>query len=256
MARFVVLAYGITWLAVTPLVLGALGIGHGVPAWWHGFGALGPILAAYWSRRDHGLFARRQPSALTPPVIALSLATPALFAAVSLLAVALTGVPVIRPLLEACRNSDWILSLLVGSVLYGLGEEPGWRGWLLPYLQQRHSAVRATLLLTPVWAVWHLPFFIYRFDFAGPGTVAGFFAGLLAGAFWLTFLFNSTGGSVRVVAAWHVLWNVMNVSLAAVSPAAVAILNTLMMILGYGVVVVYGRRGLSVNKGTLEERVS
>jgi hypothetical protein len=70
--------------------------------------------------------------------------------------------------------------------------------------------------------------------------------GLLAGAFWLTFLFNSTGGSVKIVATWHVMWNVANLALAAVSSLSVAVLNALMMVLGFGVVLAWGRRGLTV----------
>jgi len=244
--RFIVLAFGITWLLVMPLVLAHAGIGPEVPSWWHGLGALGPILAAYWSRRDHGLYEARGPSAMSPAWLAMSLATPVLFALAALGTVAAMGTPIARPLLTAESQPAWWLNLAVGSVLYGLGEEPGWRGWLLPRLQERHSAVVATLVLAPIWAAWHLPFFFYRFDFAGIPTVAGFFVGLLAGAFWLTFLFNSTGGSVKVVAGWHVIWNVANLALMTVSATAVAILNALMIVLGFGVAVAFGRQGLRV----------
>jgi hypothetical protein len=92
---------------------------------------------------------------------------------------------------------------------------------------------------------WHTPFFFYRFDFEGPVTIVGFFVGLLAGAFWLAFLYNSTS-SVWIVAVWHVLWNVANIALAVVSATAVGILNGIMMALGVGVAAVWGRRGLEV----------
>ena len=38
-------------------------------------------------------------------------------------------------------------------------EEPGWRGFALPRLQQRYGPVWATLILSPLWAGWHLPLF-------------------------------------------------------------------------------------------------
>lgn len=246
--RFVVLAFGITWLAVAPLVLAKAGMGPAIPPWLHGLGALGPILAAYWSPRDHGIFEAQGPSAMTRRWVFLSLATPVFFALLSLATVATRGTPVLRPLLTAGSQPAWWLDVAVGSLLYGIGEEPGWRGWLLPRLQERHSAMGATLVLAPIWAAWHIPFFFYRFDFSGFGTVVGFFVGLLAGAFWLTFLFNSTGGSVKVVASWHVIWNIANLALAAVSPTAVALLNALMMILGFGVAAVFGRHGLRVGR--------
>ncbi len=248
MIRFVVLAFGITWLLVTPLVLSKAGVGPAVPSWLHGLGALGPLLAAYWSPRDHGLFETRERSVMTPAWMTVSLLTPVLFALIALAVVAASGTPVIGPLWTAAGQPTWWLDLAIGSLLYGIGEEPGWRGWLLPRLEQRHTAVVATLLLAPIWAAWHAPFFFYRFEFGGFGTVVGFFAGLLAGAFWLTFLFNSTGRSVKVVAGWHVIWNVANITLAAVSGTAVAILNALMMVVGFSVVIIFSRRGLRLRE--------
>jgi len=243
--RFVLLAYGVTWLLLAPLVLSGLGVLPSLPAWVHALGALGPLAAAYLSPRDRGLFAPAGPSRLGGRGLLACLATPVVFALLALATVASSGETVIGPLVAVARDPAWLSSLAAGSLAYGFGEEAGWRGWLHPRLQARHSAVTATLMLTPIWAVWHAPFFFYRFDFDGPITLAGFFIALLAGAFWLAFLYNSTS-SVLVVAVWHVLWNVANISLGVVSPTAVGVLNGLMMVLGFGVAVVYGRHGLRV----------
>lgn len=40
-----------------------------------------------------------------------------------------------------------------------LGEEFGWRGFLLPKLLEKRSAFSASLLIAAVWSVWHLPLF-------------------------------------------------------------------------------------------------
>lgn len=245
MTRFVVLAFAITWLAVTPLMLSAWGLLPPLPAWLHGLGACGPLLAAHFSPRERGVYEPAGSSALSRTWIGVSLATPAVFSVVALGIVAHQGEPIIGPLIEASSDLHWVAGLIVGSLMYGLGEEPGWRGWLQPHLQARYPAMTATLLLAVIWGAWHAPFFVYRFEFEGPLTVFGFFLGLLAGAFWLAFLYNSTS-SVKVVAAWHVMWNVANIALAAISSTAVATLNGLMMTLGFAVAAIYGRTGLRV----------
>jgi len=48
-------------------------------------------------------------------------------------------------------------STLVGGPL---GEEPGWRGYALPRLEEQFGPVGATLLLALLWAAWHLPLFL------------------------------------------------------------------------------------------------
>jgi membrane protease YdiL (CAAX protease family) len=253
-ARYTLLAYGITWVGVLPLVLGGLGVlTPGPPAYWHAVGAAGPVLAAFIMRRsaDTGfrfrdLYRRQSAGGLGRPWSALLVATPVLLLGLALLATlavdgSLDALAPARPLV----TSAWLANLLIASVLYGFGEEPGWRGWLLPHFQRRHGPVVATVLVAVIWAAWHTPFFAYRFDFDGVGTVIGFFIGMLAGAFWLTFVFNSTGGSVLVVSLWHMAWNAANL-VALPSATAVMVLNVLMVALGYGVLLVFGRRGLTV----------
>jgi membrane protease YdiL (CAAX protease family) len=103
-----------------------------------------------------------------------------------------------------------LLILLLGA----WGEEAGWRGFALPRLQARLGALRATLLLAMLWALWHAPLFLivqgYR-DFS-PMTVPGFLIGLTAGALVLTAIFNHTGGSVLAVALWHAIYNISSAS--------------------------------------------
>jgi len=53
-----------------------------------------------------------------------------------------------------------LLPQLIVIVLISLGEEFGWRGYLLPRLQQRYSALTASLVLGLVWGFWHFPGFL------------------------------------------------------------------------------------------------
>lgn len=50
--------------------------------------------------------------------------------------------------------------------LFGLGEELGWRGYLLPKLMVL-GKIKAYLLLGIVWGLWHLPLILIGFTYPG-----------------------------------------------------------------------------------------
>ena len=238
------LAYAFTWLAVLPLVASATGrAGLEVPDWWHVFGAIGPLSAAAvlaWRSRGRARSSAWLQS-LTRVDIgsgwwAVALGTPLVLAAGAVgLTRVLTGEWQSGALPGQTDPGIWPVILLV-SVAYGLGEEPGWRGFLLPRLMELLSPRAATVVLAMAWAGWHAPFFAYRYEFAGLMTVVGFFISMLAGAFWLTFLYTRTHGSVPAVAAWHVVWNLVSLGLPEASALVIATMNVGMMVLGFGVI--------------------
>jgi membrane protease YdiL (CAAX protease family) len=175
---FVGLAYAFSWSC---WLLAAVGGGR-IPFL---IGGLGPMIAAGVVTHVTGGSLR----AWLRPVWrwrvglrwwAYALGLPALLYGVVTLALQLSGAAV-----------DWSLALdrlpaYAGTfvfvlVLGGALEEPGWRGFGLPLLQERYSPVRATLLLGLVWGVWHVPLH-------GP---AGFVVPMVL-AFFYTVLWNRT----------------------------------------------------------------
>jgi len=46
------------------------------------------------------------------------------------------------------------------DVFFALGEEWGWRGYLLPKLTQLHGAIPAVLISSMIWSFWHMPLVI------------------------------------------------------------------------------------------------
>ena len=92
----------------------------------------------------------------------------------------------------------WILPFIT----YSIFEEFGWRGFLLPHLQDKYSALRSTIILTALWACWHLPFFLWRFQFS-PLITIGFFFAIFIGAIIITSTFNLSQGSIVSVILFH-----------------------------------------------------
>jgi membrane protease YdiL (CAAX protease family) len=177
-AAFVALAYALSW---TLWVLAALG-GGTVPFL---LGALGPMAAAAVVTRRTGGSLR----AWIAPVWrwrvplrwwAYALGLPALLYAVVSLVLQLLGEPVDWSL-GVGRLPDYAATFLFVLVLGGALEEPGWRGFGLPLLQQSHTPLVATLLLGLAWGFWHVPVY-------GP---AGFVVPTVL-AFFYTFLWNRT----------------------------------------------------------------
>jgi membrane protease YdiL (CAAX protease family) len=92
----------------------------------------------------------------------------------------------------------------------GLGEEPGWRGFALPRLQSRHTPLVASLILAPIWALWHLPLLGNEFP---PAVIPAFLISLLGGTLIQTWLFNRTKGSVFGQMLFHATVNTVGAGL-------------------------------------------
>ena len=58
------------------------------------------------------------------------------------------------------RNTLFAELLFLGGIMdsiLAIGEEFGWRGYLVPKLTQTIGVVPATILTSLIWAVWHIP---------------------------------------------------------------------------------------------------
>src|SRR5215211_4517380 len=95
-------------------------------------------------------------------------------------------------------------SVVPGSAL---GEEIGWRGYVLPRLQSRMSALSAALLIAPIWGLWHLPLWLTGAPGRTPLIYAGFVLSAFALSVLLTWVYNSTGGSLLLVVLLHATIN-------------------------------------------------
>lgn len=92
------------------------------------------------------------------------------------------------------------LGILSIAVFTGIAEEPGWRGYAQPWANRRFSPFVAALLVSAVWAVWHLPNALFN---ETPTSAAIHAVATTINGVILAWMYNSTRGSVFIVILAH-----------------------------------------------------
>lgn len=100
----------------------------------------------------------------------------------------------------------------------GLGEELGWRGFMLPRLQSRFSALTSSLVIGFFWGIWHGPKFFWD-DGGGLSTMIIFTIYTTVLAIIFTAVFNRSGGNLFIVTLLHASMNATNGYVEALIPA-------------------------------------
>ncbi len=136
--------------------------------------------------------------------------------ATNLTARAIDGQP--YPIFDTSTPLWMIIPLFIGAFISsGIGEEFGWRGYVLPRFQAKWNALTSSIILGIIWAVWHIPaFFIPNF----PLYQTNFWEWvplILLSSVVYTWIFNNTKGSVLAVALIHAA---LNTSVVVMPPTA------------------------------------
>jgi CAAX protease family protein len=100
-----------------------------------------------------------------------------------------------------------VVPALLLMLVLGPMEELGWRGVALPLLQRKFRPIGADLILSCLWAVWHLPAFFLSGTPQSQWSFPAFFIGVVSISWILTPLFNAAGGSILIAAAYHFQMN-------------------------------------------------
>ncbi|MEY9485686.1 membrane protease YdiL (CAAX protease family) [Streptomyces calvus] len=217
---FFALAYGLSWVAWTPYILSRNGIGVWDFTFPGGQGAsqllgvlpgayLGPITSALlvtgvtegraglrtWRARmtRFGVGWRWYLVVLLAVPGALALAS-------AVLAARAPEVP------SAAILAAYLPALLAQLVTTGLAEEPGWREFAMPRMQNRYGTLTATFTVGVLWGVWHLPLFLTEWG-GGPDVAwmepVEFVATTIAFSVVMTWVFNKSGESMPLVMLLH-----------------------------------------------------
>lgn len=128
--------------------------------------------------------------------------------------------------------------LLIWVVTSGVGEETGWRGWLMPTLTRRFGFFAAALMVAAVWMLWHAPQFLFNPGFRGMGwATIGWGLALISGSFWLGWLARLGQWSIVPVVIWHGGFDLLTSS--DLGPAAFpATASTIVIVQAIAVVIV------------------
>jgi len=113
-----------------------------------------------------------------------------------------SGIPI--PSLSRINLSAYFYAAFIGKGLLGNGlyEEIGWRGFALPCLQRRYSALTSSLMIGLVWALWHIPFLVYQSPFPWR-YLALFIPQTMVLSVIFTWVYNTTDGNLVAVILLH-----------------------------------------------------
>ncbi len=211
------LAYLISWIVWLPLYGPVFGINN-LPTlpFQHAIGGLGPLIASLLTTwifvKKEGVKILLVKCVQVKPVLYLAIAlfSPfvlALLASLMSYVISTKTELNLSGLLQSKEFPQFTLLtfFIYNLIFFGFGEEIGWRGFALPRLQNKLTALMASIVLTLFWALWHLPLFFYRegytsMDFAG---ICGWVFSLLTGSILLTWLYNSSRASILICAVFH-----------------------------------------------------
>ena len=147
-----------------------------------------------------------------------------------------------------------IPAFLLVFVFSVLGEEIGWRGFALPWLQERFNALNSSVILGTIWAIWHLPLFWLPGDFHQQLPLFWFLLQTISISILYTWVFNATKGSLPILMLLHTASNTAFGVLPMLPEAANGslrpawILNILLILAVGLVIMINGPKNLIRNK--------
>lgn len=118
--------------------------------------------------------------------------------------------------IESFDNTAFLtIPTILWAGLYAgpLGEELGWRGFLLPEFQKRLTNLKSAVIIGVIWFIWHIPLFWAPFGTLVSGTPIGilpvltYFIMLICLSIIITWLVINSKGSVLIAILFHLSIN-------------------------------------------------
>ncbi len=180
----------------------------------------------------------------------------------------------VSPLLALIQKWPLYFTLYLPNVLIivlavQIWEETGWSGFATPNLQKSFGAVRAALILGPLWALWHLPSFFV------PGQIFEHKVGIITMIVQMVLLvifatltriimiwvFNNTKGSLLIAILLHASLDATNSASAFITHllshaqlGGFGFGNILAIFVGALLILIFTRGRLSYHSGRVEKQ--
>jgi membrane protease YdiL (CAAX protease family) len=148
-----------------------------------------------------------------------------------------------------------LLPIVLVSVFTGaLGEELGWRGTALPRLQSRWTPLISSLILGPLWGLYHLPALLLSGFPQQDLPIVPFIVASLALTILVTWTFNHTRGSLIPVFLYHFSFNLMlNLTGIIRIPGLFSLLAGLSSVVAFAVIALDWRRFSTLAAGSPDD---
>lgn len=104
------------------------------------------------------------------------------------------------------------IPMLLGQIFFQMfsgpiSEEAGWRGFALPHLQKKFSALVSSLILGVIWTCWHIPLFFLTGATQMTIPFPIYMVLVVTQTIYATWLYNNTKGSLIITTLAHFSFN-------------------------------------------------
>ncbi len=137
---------------------------------------------------------------------------------------------------------SYMPALVAPFILSGMGEEFGWRGYVLPRFQARWNALSSSIVLGVIWTAWHIPFFFITRASLYQRNFWEWAPWLILSSVIYTWIVNNTNGSVLAAALFHATANYTIFILP--THASVWYLNLILLLVVILIVIGFGSKNL------------
>lgn len=109
------------------------------------------------------------------------------------------------PITSIILESGWVALIITLPIVFitnllssPLLEELGWRGFLLPFFQNKYNALLSSFYVGIIWGLWHLPLWLLYNE-----NLVSTLLLIIGHSILYTWIFNSTSGSMLVTLFFH-----------------------------------------------------